>query len=184
MDFQTILSLVAALGIGSFLGTILAPMIGFHYEERKLKQERRNANLEKRIDTLWRLLFYFGNMESWGVVQGAPYAFATEVLGRYLDEMAEMMKSEMYMGSVVRQLWFDWQPYAVASVEQRRGSVVYQFYSKDEFVKRSHRLHQALKHEYEMLLREYELEANHTSKRDSKKNPFNLTEPSRVRTSG
>lgn len=161
MNFETILSFVAALGIGSFLGSILAPVIGSYYEGRKLRRERRIANLEKRIDNLWRLLFYFGNMGSWGVVQGATYSFGAEVLGRYLDEMVEMMKSQVYVGSVVRQLWLNWQPYAVASVEKKRGQATYSFYTKDEFERRTRKLHKALKHEYESRLKEYELETGH-----------------------
>ena len=139
----------------------MSPMIASYYEEQKLRRERHIANLEKRIDNLWRLLFYFGNIESWGVALGVTYSFGSEVLGRYLDEMLEMMKSQMYVGSVVRQLWLDWQPYAVASVEKLRGQATYSFYTKDEFEKRSRQLHQALKDEYEKRLKEYESEARH-----------------------
>jgi hypothetical protein len=161
LDSQTILGFVAALGIGSFLGSVISPIIASYYEERKLRRERRIANLEKRIDNLWRLLFYFGNMESWGVALGVTYSFGSEVLGRYLGEMLEMMKSQMYVGSVVRQLWFDWQPYAVASVEKLQGKSTYSFYTKDEFERRFGQLHQAIRDEYERRLKEYELEVGH-----------------------
>jgi hypothetical protein len=161
LDFEVVLGFIAALGIGSLIGSVISPPIASYFEERKLRQERRVVNLEKRIDSLWRLLFYFGNMQSWGVVLGTTYSFGSEVLGRYLGEMLEMMKSQMYVGSVVRQLWLDWQPYAVASVEKTRGQSTYEFYTKEEFERRSVQLHQALKDEYEARLREYELETGH-----------------------
>jgi hypothetical protein len=162
LDSQTILGFVAALGIGSFLGSVIPPVITSHYEERKLARERRIANLEKSIDKLWRLLFYFGNMESWGRALGVAYSFGSDVLGRYLGEMLEMMKSEIYVGSVVRQLWLDWQPYAVASVQKLQGKPSHSFYTKDEFERRSRELHKALRDEYEKRLKEYELEAGHS----------------------
>jgi hypothetical protein len=161
LDSETVLGFVAALGIGSLIGSVISPPIAAYFEERKLRKERRIANLEKRIDGLWRLLFYFGNMQSWGVVLGKTYSFGSEVLGRYLGEMLEMMKSQMYVGSVARQLWFEWQPYAVASVEKLRGQSTYEFYTKDEFERRSLQLHQALNDEYERRLKEYELEVGH-----------------------
>ena len=162
MEFDTILSLVAAAGIGGFLASVIAPVISWHYEGRTFKRERRIANLEKRIDKLWRLLFYFGNMESWGAVQGGSIAFAPEVLGRYLGEMVEMMKTEMFVGSAARKLWFEWQPYAVAAVEKREGKSTYAFFNNNDFVSRFHRLHQALLDEYERLSKEYQSETGAT----------------------
>ena len=160
MEFDTILSLVAAAGIGGFLASVIGPVISWHYEGRRFKRERRITNLERRIDKLWRLLFYFGSMESWGAVQGGSIAFAPEVLGRYLNEMVEMMKSEMFVGSAVRKLWFEWQPYAVAAVEKREGKSTYTFFNNNEFETRFRRLHEALLDDYERLSRQYQSETD------------------------
>jgi hypothetical protein len=141
--------------LGGILGSLVTVLANWYVEEERARRERRITDYRASLDKLWRLLFYFGNMKSWGVFVGAPYAFATDTLGRYLDEMADMMKSEMFVGVKVRELWFAWQPYAVAAVEKRRGKVIYPQFNESEFISRSQQLHDALEAEYKKMLRRY-----------------------------
>lgn len=158
MTLETNLSYLVVGSLGAIVGSLVTILANWYVEEQKSKREHRIIDLKKSLDKLWRLLFYFGNMKSWGVFVGGPYAFATDTLAKYLDEMAEMMKSELFVGVEVRDLWFAWQPYAVASVEKRRGQNIYPQFDSKEFDNRSQRLHDALKEEYDKLLRRYKNE--------------------------
>jgi hypothetical protein len=161
LDLETILGLLAAGGFGAFLASLMTPIVSSYFEREKIKRDRRISDLKENIAKLWRLVFYFGNMRSWGVFVGAPYAFATEVLGRYLDEMAQMVKLEMgFVEPRIQKLWFDWQPYAVAAVERRRRkrSRIYPKFTKEEFYIRSERLHEAVEAEWKKALKQYNKE--------------------------
>jgi len=56
----------------------------------------------------------------------------------------------------VKALWYGWQPFAVAAVEQRRRKKnIYPWFSEEELQTRSQRLHVAVQAESERLTQEY-----------------------------
>ena len=55
----------------------------------------------------------------------------------------------------VEKLWYEWQPYAVAALERRRGKNVYPQYNDEEFLRRSTKLHDQLKTDCDALRAKY-----------------------------
>jgi phosphate/sulfate permease len=167
LELEAIVTWFVSAGIGGIIGSLLTVAAEHYFEEKKSKRDQRVADLKERLGKLWHLLFYFGNMRSWGefttgAKDKASYAFATEVLARYLGEMTTIMQSETWhVGLGVRNLWFEWQPYAVAAVERRRGKIAYPRFSEAEFLERTGRLHDALTADYKELVNQSTAEISH-----------------------
>ena len=114
--------------------------------------------MKERIDRFYSpMIFHFENMKSWGAAWGQDtYVFAGETLGSKIADMNNLMRSGLrFVGHNVERLWYDWQPYAVAAVERRRGKDIYPHLTETEFVNRSRLLHEALKVDRAELTRQY-----------------------------
>jgi hypothetical protein len=135
------------------VSAIVAAAVYWFLEGRKFKKEQQINYLKERLDTFYSpLVFHFENMRSWGVFLGERYAWAQQTLKAKNDDMNSIMRAGMrFVSPKVEALWYDWQPYSVAAT--RPGT--YPPYSLDEFLKRTEKLHEALKSEREELMRRY-----------------------------
>lgn len=133
---------LARVALSAFVGAFAY----WYFEGRKVRQERQIKDLKERLDEFYSpLLFHFENMKSWAIWLGEPdkYEFSLQELQNKFNETTQIMKSKMRLATTeIRRLWFDWQPSAVPS---------HPSWKRDEFLKRSHRLHEAIKSEYEKL---------------------------------
>jgi hypothetical protein len=162
-DFRGLLALetvgdwLATIGLAGLTGSIAGAVINYVFEGRKFKREQRIAHLKESLDKFYSpLVFHFENMKSWGKVWGEPYVFATEVLGAKIGDMNEIMRTGLRFASAqVEALWYEWQPFAVAVVERRRGQDMYPHLTTDGFILRSQRLHEALRADHDELEKEY-----------------------------
>jgi hypothetical protein len=84
------------------------------------------------------------------------YVFAAATLADKLEDMKNLMRSGLRLVSpTVEQLWYNWQPYAIAVVERRRGNDLYPSFTDAEFQIRSSALHNALKQDRQGLTEAY-----------------------------
>lgn len=145
------------LGIGSIIGAAISGALVWLNEKRKFQREERIRYVKERLDSFYSpMIFDFETMKAWGVFLRAPYAYATSTLAAYLEDMKQIMKSGMRFASEeVEKLWYEWQPYAVAAVERRRGKKVYPQYSEEEFVRLSDKLRDQLKADRDTLRLSY-----------------------------
>jgi hypothetical protein len=98
-------------------------------------------------------------MRSWAeaLKSSEEYAFARKTLEAKIGDMNSLMRLGLRHGSArVRDLWYEWQPFAVAVVEGRE--VYPTLADPDEFLNRSKRLHEALKEDCDKLLEQYWME--------------------------
>ncbi len=80
-----------------------------------------------------------------------------------LEDMKGLMRSGLrFVSPTVERLWYEWQPYAVAVVERRRGKDLYPSFTDDDFQIRSARLHDALKADREKLTEAYKKVSKNT----------------------
>ena len=160
LTLESISDLLATVGLAGIVGSLSGAAVNWYFEGRKFKREQKIAHLKDRLDNFYSpLIFHFENMKSWGVFLEQPYAYATETLAVKIGDMNDIVRSGMRLaGSTVEALWYEWQPWAVAAVERRRKRNIYPQFKYDEFLLRSHRLHDALKADCEELLRQYRKE--------------------------
>ena len=157
MALETLSDWLTTIGLAGLTGSIAGAVINYAFEGRKFKREQRITHLKESLDKFYSpLIFHFENMKSWGKVWGQPYAFATEALGSKIGDMNEIMRTGLRFASAqVETLWYEWQPFAVAVVERRRGQDMYPHLTTEEFVLHSQRLHEALRAHREELEKEY-----------------------------
>jgi hypothetical protein len=104
------------------------------------------------------MIFHFENMRSWSAAWGrsSGYVFAGETLADKLEDMKTLMRNGLRLISpTVQRLWYEWQPYAIAAVERRRGQDLYPPFAEEELQKRSKALHDALIADREKLMQDY-----------------------------
>jgi len=158
---EWIAPLLSASFIGGAIGSLITIFVRWKLEEGRIKREERRSFLEERIDSFYSpLLFHFDHMKSWGAFLGNPegYAFDPTTLTGKLRDMESIMRSGIRFASKdVRNLWHEWQPIAVAAVEERReGRRTYPQYDPQKFLKCSVALHSALNNDYNKLEKYFE----------------------------
>lgn len=148
--FDWIIQFGSLSAVGAAVGGITAALVNWFMEGRKFKREQRIAHLKERLDGFYTpLLFHFENMKSWAIWLGSPdkYAFSQPELERKLEDMYQIMRSGMRLASPeVTRLWFEWQPTASSTHPTGQAS---------EFIKRSQKLHEAVKADFEKLRKAY-----------------------------
>jgi len=147
------------LGSSSIISAIVATVVYYFLEGRKIKKELRITHLKEAIDQFYSpLLFHFDHMKAWSVFRGdrENYAFDPITLTGKLRDMESIMRIGIRLASRdVRNLWHEWQPNAIAAVELRKEGATYDEYDPQKFVRCSQMLHQALKDDYSMLEKKY-----------------------------
>lgn len=110
-------------------------------------------------------------MKSWGAAytqqsgQATGYVFAATTLADKLEDMKGLMRSGLrFVSPTVEQLWYEWQPYAIAAVERRRGEDLYPSFNDAGFQTRSASLHNALKADREKLTEAYKKISKNTDR--------------------
>jgi hypothetical protein len=146
------------------VGSIVGVLISGFLEKQNLAKQQRIADLKERLDNFYSpLIFHFENMRSWAKAHKSSqmYAFAKKTLAAKIGDMNNLMRLGLRYGSPkVRDLWYDWQPLAVAAVE---GPQVYpNLANPDEFMNRSQQLHEVLEKESNELLAQYWMETGRT----------------------
>jgi len=151
-------TLVSSQAVTAIVSAIVAAAVYYFLEGRKFRREQRVNDVKERLDRFYSpMIFHFENMKSWGAAWGKDtYVFAGETLGRKIDDMNDLMRSGLrFVSPKVEKLWYEWQPYAVAAVERRRGNDFYPHLSEAEFVNRSRVLHEALNLDRAELSKQY-----------------------------
>jgi len=156
------IAIVSSFGVGSIVGVLISGFI----ERQNLAKQQRITDLKERLDNFYSpLIYHFENMRSWAKAHGSSqrYAFARKTLAAKIGDMNSLMRLGLRYGSPkVRDLWYDWQPFAVAAVE---GPQVYpNLADPDEFMNRSQRLHEALESDCNELLTQYWMETGRSQK--------------------
>lgn len=136
------------------------------------------ADLKEKLDRYYSPLnFHFENMRSWAVFLNSSerYAWAAETLADKLEDMKEIMRSGLRFASPeVQALWYAWQPFAVAAVEEsRERKRVYQQFDTKGLLDRTERLHDAIKAEKDDLLKRYRHEIDSGRLEMSRGDPTN-----------
>ena len=153
MDFGTISNLLGIIGIAGITATI----VNYIFEERKFKREQRIIDLKERIDRFYSpLIFHFENMRSWAVFlrSDKKYAWADRTLAEKIEDMCKIMRDGLRFASrQVEELWYEWQPLAVAVIERESYR---KHFDLEEFQKRCERLHEALKSDREEIMKLYD----------------------------
>jgi hypothetical protein len=140
------------------LAGITGALVNWLLQGRTFKKKQHIEHLKERIDKFYSpMIFHFENMRSWGDAWGQDtYVFAGGTLGSKIGDMNDIMRSGLRLVSHnVEKLWYEWQPYAVAAVERRRGKDSYPHLTDAEFVSRSRLLHEALKLDHAVLSKQY-----------------------------
>jgi len=149
---------VVRLASSSVISALVASGVYYFLEGRKTKKERQIIHLKETIDQFYSpMLFHFEHMSSWGAFLGIrdDYAFdPVTLIGKLRDTEAIMRSGVRLSSPCVRNLWYEWQPLAVAAVEARKGSTYPQF-RPERFKELSKALHQALKEECGALEKKY-----------------------------
>jgi len=160
LALESISDLLSVVGLAGIVGSLSGAAVNWYFEGRKFKREQRIGHLKDRLDNFYSpLIFHFENMKSWGVFLEKPYAYSSDTLAAKIGDMNNVMRSGMRLaGTKIEALWYEWQPWAVAAVERRRKRKIYPQFKYDEFLSRSHRLHDALKADCEELLGQYRKE--------------------------
>ncbi|MGD0176358.1 MAG: hypothetical protein ABSC50_05980 [Candidatus Bathyarchaeia archaeon] len=153
---------LTVIGISSILSSVVSIIIGSIInvlsEDRKFKREQNIAYLEEKLDKFYApMMFHFENMKSWGAAWGEDaLVYSGTTLADKLDDMKGLMRSGLRFASKeVKALWYDWQPYAVAAVHNRKGEPTYPWFSEAELQRRSRKLHDAVQTESQRLTAEY-----------------------------
>jgi len=135
------------------VSAIVAAIVYWFLEGRKFKREQKTRYLKERLDKFYSpMVFHFENMRSWGEFCRSEYAWARDTLVGKNQDMDNIMRSGMrFVSPRVEKLWYEWQPWSIAATQQE----VYPQFRMDEFLKRTKKLHEALRVEREELLREY-----------------------------
>jgi len=86
------------------------------------------------------------------------YAFDPITLTSKLRDMESIMRTGIrFAGEHVKTLWHEWQPFAVAAVEERKeGAKTYAAFDQQKFQQHSRALHRALEDDYAKLKRYFE----------------------------
>jgi hypothetical protein len=151
---------VSAFGAGSILGVLISGFL----EKQNLAKQQRIADLKERLDNFYSpLIYHFENMRSWAKAHKSSqrYAFAKKTLEAKIGDMNNLMRLGLRYGSAkVRDLWYEWQPFAVAAVEVPQ--VYPNLADSDEFLDRTERLHEALEKDCNELLVQYWIETGRT----------------------
>jgi len=166
MSAEQYTNLLTTIGLSSITGSIVGAAVNWFLEGRKFKREQNIAYLKEKIDSFYSpMIFHFENMRSWSAAwdHASGYVFAGETLASKLEDMKTLMRTGLRLVSpTVERLWYDWQPYAIAAVERRRGNDVYPTFTEDELQKRSEALHTALKAERKKLMEDYKKVSKNT----------------------
>jgi hypothetical protein len=116
------MELLSVVGLSSILTLLLSSAINWYSREHEFKREQNLSYLKEKLDKFYSpMVFHFENMRSWAVAHGheAGYVFAAETLGDKLEDMKGLMRSGLRLVSPnVEELWYAWQPFAVAAVER------------------------------------------------------------------
>lgn len=163
LSSEPILDLLTTIRLAGVTGAVASAVMNWLFEGRKFKREQRLADLKEKVDRYYSPLnFHFENMRSWAVFLRSSdrYAWASETLANKLEDMKEIMRSGLRFASPqVQALWYEWQPFAVAAVEEsRKGKAVYQQFDRKGLLDRTERLHDAIKAEKDDLLKRYHKE--------------------------
>jgi hypothetical protein len=154
-----ITELLSIVGLSSILSIIVSALLNWLSEERTFKREQSVMYLKEKIDSFYSpMTFHFENMRSWSAAwsQKSGYVYSGETLADKLGDMKSLMRLGLRFASPdVRKLWYEWQPFAVAAVIQRRGETTYPWFSNEELQTRSKKLHEAVQAESEGLTKEY-----------------------------
>lgn len=158
MVLETVADWFTVVGLAGVTGSIAGAAINYVFEGRKFRREQQIAHLKERLDNFYSpMIFHFENMRSWGKIWNQPYAYATESLGSKITDMNNLMRSGLrLMNTQVEDLWYEWQPYAVAEVERGKGKDPYPHLTTKEFILRTQRLHDALKADRDKLEKQYD----------------------------
>jgi hypothetical protein len=154
-----VIELLSIVGLSSIVSILLSALVTWLSREHEFKREQNISYLKEKLDKFYSpMVFHFENMRSWAAAYGhkSGYVFAGETLGDKLEDMKGLMRSGLRLVSPrVEELWYKWQPFAVAAVERRRGKDLYPKFSEEELQARSKALHAALKAEREKLMKEF-----------------------------
>lgn len=157
LDITELLSIV---GLSSILSILFSAIVNWLSEEHTFKREQNITYLREKIDGFYSpMTFHFENMRSWNEAWGreSGYSYSGKTLADKLEDMKGLMRSGLrFASSDVKTLWYKWQPYAVAAVEQRRRKKnIYPWFSEQELQIRSQKLHAAVQAESERFTKEY-----------------------------
>ena len=151
-DFLTI------IGLSSIISIFFTAIVNWLSEEHAFKRDQNIAYIKEKIDSYYSpMIFHFENMKSWGAAWGQDsYVYAGETLGNKIGDMNDLMRSGLrFVNRDVEQLWYKWQPFAAAAVEERRGKNLYPWFREEELQIRSRKLHEALVADRQKLIQEY-----------------------------
>jgi len=160
LEAETIGYWLGLIGIGAILSSIISTWYSYSLEQKKFKREQGIAYLREKLDKFYSpMIFHFENMKSWGAFWGEQsYVYATETVASKISDMNELMRLGLrFVSREVEALWYEWQPYAVAAVEERRGKSPYPQFRSEEFQKWSERLHRALSADRDNLMNQHRL---------------------------
>jgi len=151
-----IIQLGSTAAVAGLVASILTAVMNWLLEGRKFRREQRIINLTDRIDKFYSpLIFHLENMKSWGGFLKSPdgYAWSGQELEHKTDDMYQIMRSGIRFSSPrVEKAWYDWQPFAIASMLQ---STYKEYYDRRQLIDRTQRLHEALKADNERLKEQY-----------------------------
>lgn len=143
------------IGIGSLLSTILTCVLTYFLEVEKFKRGHRIAFAKEGLDNFYSpMIQYFDIMKSWADFRKSPqtYIWANDSLQEKRGQMYEVMQTcTRFVSPSVRMLWSQWEPRAIAATTGGQ----YPEFKRGEFLTVTEKLHKALLHDRDELLKKY-----------------------------
>ena len=147
--------MLGLIGIGSLLSTILTCVLTYFLEVEKFKREHRIAFAKEGLDNFYSpMLQYFDIMKSWAQFRKSrqKYIWSNDSLQEKRGQMYEVIQTgTRFVSPSVRMLWSQWEPLAIAATTGE----LYPEFELEEFIKVTEKLHEALLHDRDELLRKY-----------------------------
>jgi len=152
---EELVQLLVQVGTPSIIAVIVSAFCNYTFDVRRMGKDRRITYLDEALERFYGpMIYYFRLMEGWGKFIGAPngYPFHPDTLTEYLREMEDCMKKGIRFASPeISDLWYEWQPYAVAAIELRKGGTSYTQFTPEAYKKKTKELSQAIRKEAEEL---------------------------------